>query len=497
MSSVELFTRAARNHAARLTRAIEPVAGRLEREFGKWLRAHRYDPAQRRALAGITPLAAARAGGLARFVEQVERHGRSLARWNLPPPEAHEALAEFGRLLAEALEGRFAPSREQIHLATVLALTRAYYQVREAETQALFAIYRADAECSDTLQFLRRLAGILTRGFGAQAGRLLALDQPPSGKLASPRSIAGGTGQESAAALIADPSMRGKYASYWSLPLAQRHVLQLAFAAQRRWMPRERSLLEAASKRVGEVLDRRRLETELRQAVALARQAEEKERRRIGCELHDQAAQSLLALRLELELIERELTGGLRRRLRRARGIAERAAVDLRRTIAALSPAVLERLGLAAALRQLVATFGRTHPAKPRLRISGQADGLSPAFQELVYRVAQECLNNVAKHSRATHVILLLVIADKRIRLRIADDGTGFAVGEASKPMSFCLAGMKDRAALLHAALTVKSVPGRGTVVTLEWPQKPARAVTTVVNKVMVGSNVKNSSTSH
>jgi signal transduction histidine kinase len=91
----------------------------------------------------------------------------------------------------------------------------------------------------------------------------------------------------------------------------------------------------------------------------------------------------------------------------------------------------------------------------------------------------------------------LLVIADKRIRLRIADDGTGFAVGEASKPMSFGLAGMKDRAALLHAALTVKSVPGRGTVVTLEWPQKPARAVTTVVNKVMVGSNVKNSSTSH
>jgi hypothetical protein len=63
--------------------------------------------------------------------------------------------------------------------------------------------------------------------------------------------------------------------------------------------------------------------------------------------------------------------------------------------------------------------------------------------------------------------------------------------------MSFGLAGMKDRAALLHAALTVKSVPGRGTVVTLEWPQKPARAVTTVVNKVMVGSNVKNSSTSH
>jgi len=497
MSSVELFTRAARNHAARLTRALEPVGPRLEREFGKWLRARGYDPAQRQALMGITPLGAARAGGLARFVEQVEHHGRSLARWNLPPPEATEALAEFGRLLAEALDGRFAPSREQIHLATVLALTRAYYQVREAETQALFAIYRADAESSDTLQFLHRLAGILTRAFGARAGRMLALDRPPTGKLARPWTVAGGPRQKSAAALLADPSMRGKFAGYWSYPLAQRHVLQLAFAAQRRWMPRESSLLEAASKRVAEVLDRRRLETELRQAVALGRQAEEKERCRIGRELHDQAAQSLLALRLELELIERELSGAVRRRLRRARGIAERATADLRRTIAALSPAVLERLGLAAALRQLAASFGRAHPAKPQLRISGHADGLSPAFQELVYRVAQECLHNVARHSGATHVRLLLVIADKRIRLRIADDGTGFAVEEASKPMSFGLAGMKDRAALLDAALTVKSVPGRGTVVTLDWPQKPARAVATVLSKVMVGSNVQNSSTTH
>jgi signal transduction histidine kinase len=488
MSSVELFTRAARNHAGRLTRALEPVAGRLEREFGKWLRARGYDPAQRRALAGITPLTAARAGGLARFVEQVERHGRSLAHWNLPPSEVHEALAKFGRLLAEALNGQFAPSREQIHLATVLALTRAYYQVREAETQALFAIYRADAESPDTFQFLQRLAGILTRGFGAQAGRLLALDRPPAGKLAGPRYIAGGTRQKPDTALIADPSMRRKYASYWSYPLSPCHILQLAFVAERRWMPRECSLLEAASKRLGEVLDRRRLEGELRRAVALAGQAEGKERHRIGRELHDQAAQSLLALRLELELIERELTGGVRRRLRRARAIAERTTADLRRTIAALSPAVLERLGLAAALRQLAATFGRTHPAHPRLRISGGAADLSPAFQELIYRVAQECLNNVAKHSRAKNVNLFLVVADKRIRLRIADDGKGFAVAEVSKPMSFGLAGMKERASLLHATLTVKSGPGRGTIVTLEWPQRPVQAVATVASKVMVGS---------
>jgi signal transduction histidine kinase len=152
---------------------------------------------------------------------------------------------------------------------------------------------------------------------------------------------------------------------------------------------------------------------------------------------------------------------------------------------------------LAAALRQLVAGFGRSQPAEPRLRISGAADRLSPAFQELIYRVAQECLHNVAKHSRARHVNLLLVLADKRIRLRVADDGIGFAVGEISKSMSFGLAGMKERASLLHASLDVKSGPGRGTVVTLEWPQKPGRAVARAASKVMVGTNVQNSSTSH
>jgi signal transduction histidine kinase len=497
MFSAELFTRAARSHAAQLTRALRPVAGSLEREFGRWLRERGYDPAQRRALVGITPLGAARARGLARFVEQVERHGRNLAHWNLPPPEVHHALAKFGQTLAEALDGRFAPSREQIHLATVLALTRAYYQVREAETQALFAIYRADAESLDTYQFLERLTRILTRGFGAQAGRLLALASPARGKLAGPRYVGCGRRLAYAAALATDPFIRSKCASYWSYPLAPCHILQLGFAGERRPMPREWILLEAASKRLAEVLGRRRLEEELRQAMVLAHEAEGKERHRIGRELHDQAAQSLLALRLEMELIERELTGGLRRRLLRARAIAERTAVDLRRTIAALSPAVLERLGLAAALRQLVASFGRSHAAEPRLRISGEPGKLSPAFQELIYRVAQECLHNVAKHSQAKHVKLLLVSADKRIRLRVADDGIGFAVGDISKPMSFGLAGMKDRASLLHASLDVKSRSGRGTVVTLEWPRKPGRAAATAANKILVGTNVQNSSTSH
>ena len=69
-----------------------------------------------------------------------------MANMNLPPLEAAEILAEFDKLLASALEGRFAPAREQLQLVTRLVLNRAYYQVREAESQAFFGLYHAEAE---------------------------------------------------------------------------------------------------------------------------------------------------------------------------------------------------------------------------------------------------------------------------------------------------------------------------------------------------------------
>jgi two-component system sensor histidine kinase UhpB len=167
----------------------------------------------------------------------------------------------------------------------------------------------------------------------------------------------------------------------------------------------------------------------------------------------------------------------LRAGLAEARGIAEQTVVELRRIIAALSPAVLERLGLKSALRQLAARFGKMHPAKVNLRIAANSDGLPRQIQEVVYRVAQECLQNIVKHSQATHVNLFLQSADKRIRLSVRDNGAGMSEKpEAGKPPSFGLAGMRERAALLGGTLAVSSEPGEGVAVTLELPLKPALA---------------------
>jgi signal transduction histidine kinase len=448
-------------------RAIASFADQLDRRFSRILRSHGCDQAAARAFLAITPVAAARLRSLPRFLEQVEYNGRRLAKLNVAPAKVQEELRTFGTLLDPLLAGRFGPAREQLHLATTLTLNNAFYQVREEEAQALFGIYRAEAEAVDLQDLLARLVNILTRTFHARAGRLHVLDRPPAGKLARPLYIEPGAGEK----LIVDPQMRGSHASYWSFPLRSVALVQFGFPVRYPWLPRELALLEAAAERCLGAIERARLQQDNRRLEAQARHAEEEERRRIGRELHDEAGQSLLALRLRLELLEREAPDLLRPRLAEARGITERTVCELRRIVAALSPSVLERLGLPAALRHLAERFRKMHAAQLRLRISVPSGGLTRLVEEVIYRIAQECLQNVAKHSQATHVNLSLVAADSRIRLRVSDNGAGFSAETAGrKAMSFGLAGMKERAALLGGTLAVRSAPGKGATVTLQLP---------------------------
>jgi signal transduction histidine kinase len=212
-------------------------------------------------------------------------------------------------------------------------------------------------------------------------------------------------------------------------------------------------------------------EREVRLLQSAARRAEEQERRRIGRELHDEAGQSLLLLRLELEMLERDAPEGMRARLAAARGTTEAIVSELRRIVSALSPAVLERLGLAAALRHLTGRFRQAYPAAVRTAIVLPPVPVPLGVQEVVYRVIQESLNNAAKHSRASRVNVSVRAADKKIRARISDNGVGFqAEAPCRRPMSFGLAGMRERAELLGGTLAVRSGPGRGTVVVLDVP---------------------------
>jgi signal transduction histidine kinase len=470
-----LLTAAARRHVVQMTSAIAPFADRLDRRFRTLLRQSGYRAAQARAFLAITAAAASRLSSLNRFLEQVEYNGRRLAKLNVEPGEAKETLKAFGPLLDAVLPGQFEPAREQLHLATVLALNQAFYQVREAEAQTFFGLYRAEIEAQGLDDLLRRFVRILTRTFRARTGRLLLLDHPPKGRLAHPLYIERGQAREK---LIADPKMRGQFSSYWSFPMRSAALLQFGFDVRYPWLPRELTLLNAVADRCHQAIQNTRMEAEIRRLEAEGRRAEEEERRRIGRELHDEAGQSLLALRLQLELLERVADSEMKPRLAEARGIAEHIVDELRRIVAALSPALLERLGLQAALRQLAARFGKMHPAAVRIRFTGKAECLPQESQNVIYRVAQESLQNIAKHSQATRVNLLLQSTDKSTRLSVSDNGAGFEKEAAlSKPMSFGLAGMRERAVLLDGDLTIRSAPGKGVSVVLRLPQDSAAGI--------------------
>ncbi|HEV2445698.1 MAG TPA: hypothetical protein VGS58_07240, partial [Candidatus Sulfopaludibacter sp.] len=193
-----LFTPAARRHIALFVRELEPHATRIDRRLKTLLRQQGLDPEQERAFRSILPLAAAPVG---RFAGQVRYHGRRLAKLNVALDQAAELLRQFDAMAGEALDGRFAPAREQLLLATLHSLHEAYYEVRESEAQAFFGIYRAETEAADLDDLLRRFVGVLTRTFHARAGRLVLAESAAP----TPVYIERGSADER---LIADPAMR-------------------------------------------------------------------------------------------------------------------------------------------------------------------------------------------------------------------------------------------------------------------------------------------------
>lgn len=497
-----------REHLQRLGKLLRPHAAALDRQFLARLRQLQFDSKQRAALVAITPGAAARllASGQppSAVFEQVDYCGRRLAKLNLPPSAIVGALQEYDRILTPALR-RLMPNesanfdwvREQLHFCVILTLNNAYYQVREGETHAFYELFRAELESRNLDELLLRFLRTLAEFCHACQGRLFLLDDERSqwvlhascgGRsgakaafpaltpasqalrrgLLSPLYVRRGS---SAQQFLLDPAWRGRFPSCWSIPLAvagrTAGVMQFAFDKEYEWLPREQELLAAAAERCLMAAEKARLmedladrEEQVRQLAEHMLHVEEVERRRISRELHDEAGQSMLCIRLQMEMVERALhpdQEDLRRKLTELRDQTERTIIEIRRLIAALSPAVLEQLGLGAALRQLVNRFRQLHPARVRLHLN-RLDGLPKKTEVMVYRLVQECFNNIAKHSGATTVNISAATADGILRLSVEDNGVGFNVAEAlAKRDSFGLSGIRERVALLGGKFEVES----------------------------------------
>jgi signal transduction histidine kinase len=177
-----------------------------------------------------------------------------------------------------------------------------------------------------------------------------------------------------------------------------------------------------------------------------------------------------------MELIEQALPESdneCKLKLRDAREMTERTILEMRRLIAALSPAVLEQLGLGAALRQLINRFQRLHPCRVKLQLS-KMGALPQKIEIIAYRLVQECFNNIGKHSAANHVNISLSSADGMLKLAVEDNGVGFNIPEAlAKRESFGLSGMRERVALFGGEFHIESrTEGakKGTKISIELP---------------------------
>jgi two-component system sensor histidine kinase UhpB len=215
-----------------------------------------------------------------------------------------------------------------------------------------------------------------------------------------------------------------------------------------------------------------RLERERRESARQALLVQESERRRIARELHDEVGQTLTGVILQVEGLAAQIPDELRDQLDELRETVRHGAEEVRTIARRLRPDALEELGLSSALAALSGAFER-QVRVPVARALEQDLQVSPEEELVIYRVAQEALTNVARHAEASQVRLELRGLDNGVVLTVRDDGRGMP--DEALDSSQGIRGMRERAMLVGANLSIESRPGAGTVVRLAIPREAAR----------------------
>lgn len=219
-------------------------------------------------------------------------------------------------------------------------------------------------------------------------------------------------------------------------------------------------------------------EQKLRVLTSQILTAQEDERKRISRELHDELGQSLTVLKLGLRAAGRQLLEPpeIKEELGNMTLYLDEVIDKVRRLSRALSPSILEDLGLVPALKYLVNEFSRYY----QIRHEFDLDDLDRLFpkeaQIIIFRIFQESLTNIAKHAQATRVNLAIRRDDGPVLLEVEDDGLGFEVsqilGRCSTEKGLGLAALSERAKMLGGSLQIQSRQGQGTRITCTIPVK-------------------------
>ena len=386
---------------------------------------------------------------------------------------ADRELALLRELIQAASRG---PGVEPLAAAAARMITAA------TDSDVCFVHVLDDTERSLTL------AGA-TPPFDAEVGKIrLPLGQGISGWVASHlEPVVIRRDKESDPRYLPFQSLRGRdFTSMVSVPMESTPgglvgVLNVHTVAERDFGDRDVELLLVIGRLIAGAMHQARLH---RQLVARERahenfveqviEAQEIERRRLAGDIHDGISQRLVTLSYRLDAAAQAARSpddreALTEQLDRARELADLTLQEARAAISGLRPPVLDDLGLSGGLASLARSI-------PQVKINTDlADTRLPDHIELaLYRIAQECLQNVVKHARATVARLAFHADDQTARLEIADDGVGFDTLErplgSDEMGGYGLLSMAERAEIVGGRLNIRSRPGAGTTVTATIP---------------------------
>lgn len=240
---------------------------------------------------------------------------------------------------------------------------------------------------------------------------------------------------------------------------------------------RDTALIAGVGRQAGIAIENARLYENLRFYVRQITKAEEDERKRIARELHDETAQTLAVLSRRLDAISmdsEQLPEPVIQRLEDMRELTHSTLQGVRRFSQDLRPSTIDDLGLLPTLEGLTTDLIEKGRIKAELKVLGDKRRLSPETELNLFRITQEALRNVEKHSGASRVVITVAFGADEVRITVEDNGRGFKQPDRTDELAATgklgLIGMYERARLLGGTLTVHSKLGEGTTIVVDVP---------------------------
>lgn len=447
-------------------------------------------------------------------VQDLTTAAKRIARGDLETPIRIRRGDEIGTL-ANSLDDMRA--RLQTSIAEIQTLNRdldSRVQERTRELSALNAVAMTVAQPLNVRELLDQALAQVLRVTGVQAGAIFLLNAETRTLALAARRGASEQAAQSMMMLHLDDSACGgviekghpvvvpdlgyyrssagralRTAGLQALvhvPLTSRGVamgtLCVATAQPRDYLLEELDLLMAIGSQIAVGIENARLYDELARREQLRGElldqviaAQEDERKRIARDLHDDTSQSLSALIYSLEAVEASCPGSpVRDALVTMRQRVTQILDNIHKLIFDLRPSMLDHLGLFIALRWYAETHLQPLGVRVHLEERGTTRRLLPKMETALFRVVQEAINNIAKHSGARNVHLSFDCYDGVVQIDVVDDGIGFDLNEVARAMDrrrgLGLVGMQERVGLLGGKISLVSDPGHGTQISIRVP---------------------------